>query len=115
MALRVPSLFREAFRLVHSRSQKFLRNVHNLFTGALVSSSPAGLRLEIVFKIDKKKNEKKEFNFSSTNKIFLTRKEKHACRARTKKNSTADLFVTEAVVVAKGSIDSPRHGPLFPI
>jgi len=29
------------------------------------------LRLEIAFKIDKKKNEKKEFYFSSRTKIFL--------------------------------------------
>ena len=83
--LRVPSLFREAFRFVHSRSQKFLRNVHKLFTCTLVSSSPAGLRLETAFKIDKKKNEKKEFYFSSRTKMFLTRKEKHACRRENKK------------------------------
>jgi hypothetical protein len=38
------------------------------------SASPAGLRLEIPFKIDKKKNEKREFYFSSRTKIFLTKK-----------------------------------------
>jgi hypothetical protein len=43
------------------------------------------LRLEIAFKIDKKKNEKKEFYFSSRTKIFLTRKEKRACPRKTKK------------------------------
>jgi len=42
------------------------------------------LRLEIAFKIDKKKNEKKEFNFSSRTKILLTRKEKRACPRKTK-------------------------------
>src|SRR5207244_5472129 len=57
------------------------------FTCVLVSSSPAGFRLEIAFKIDKKKNEKKEFYFSSRTKIFLTRKEKHACPRETKKQS----------------------------
>jgi hypothetical protein len=82
-----PSLFREALRLVHSRRQKFLRNVHNLFTRALVSSSPAGLRLEIAFKIDKKKNEKKEFYFSSRTKIFLTGKQKHTFTRENKKEN----------------------------
>jgi hypothetical protein len=43
------------------------------------------LRLEIAFKIDKKKNEKKEFYFSSQTKIFLTRKQKHACPRKNKK------------------------------
>jgi hypothetical protein len=43
------------------------------------------LRLEIVFKIDKKKNEKKEFNFSSQTKFFLTRKEKNTCPRKNKK------------------------------
>jgi hypothetical protein len=75
----------EVSRLVHSRRQKFLRNVHNLFTHALVSSSPAGLRLEIAFEIDKKKNEKKEFYFSARTKIFLTRKEKRTCPRENKK------------------------------
>jgi hypothetical protein len=54
------------------------------------------LRLEIAFKIDKKKNEKKEFYFSSRTKIFLTRKEKRACPRKTKKIG-AELFVTEAI------------------
>jgi len=43
------------------------------------------LRLEIVFKIDKKKNEKKEFYFSSQTKFFLTRKEKNTCPRKNKK------------------------------
>jgi hypothetical protein len=43
------------------------------------------LRLEIAFKIDKKKNEKKEFYFSSRTKIFLTGKKKGACPRETKK------------------------------
>jgi hypothetical protein len=80
-----------------------LRNVHNLFTGALVSSSPAGLRLEIAFKIDKKKSEKKEFYFSSQTKIFLTRKRNTRARGKTKKNFAGELFVTEAIVAAKRS------------
>jgi hypothetical protein len=49
-----------------------------------VSASPAGLRLEIAFKIDKKKNEKKEFYFSSRTKIFLTTKEKRTCSRENK-------------------------------
>jgi hypothetical protein len=43
------------------------------------------LRLEIAFKIDKKKNEKKEFYFSSRTKIFLTRKEKRTCPRENRK------------------------------
>jgi hypothetical protein len=38
-----------------SRSQEFLRNVHNLFTFVPVAAPPAGLRLETAAKIDKKK------------------------------------------------------------
>jgi len=53
------------------------------------------LRLEIAFKIDKKKNEKKEFYFSSGTKMFLTRKGKRAC-PRKQKNFAAELFVREA-------------------
>jgi len=45
------------------------------------------LRLEIDFKIDKKKNEKKEFYFSSRTKIFLTRKEKRVLPGENKKES----------------------------
>jgi adenylate cyclase class IV len=43
------------------------------------------LRLEIAFKIDKKKNEKKEFYFSSQTKIFLTRKRNTRVREKNKK------------------------------
>jgi len=53
------------------------------------------LRLEIAFKIDKKKNEKKEFYFSSRTKIILTKKRKRAC-PRKQKNFAAALFVREA-------------------
>jgi hypothetical protein len=35
----------------------FLRNVHILFTRAHLSLPASGLRLEIVFRIDKKKSE----------------------------------------------------------
>jgi hypothetical protein len=52
------------------------------------------LRLEIAFKIDKKKNEKKEFYFSSRTKIILTRKEKRAC-PRKNKNKFRRGFVRE--------------------
>jgi hypothetical protein len=44
-----------------------------------------GLRLEIAFKIDKKKNQKNEFYFSSRTKIFLTRKRNKRVRGKTKK------------------------------
>jgi hypothetical protein len=50
------------------------------------------LRLEIAFKIDKKKNEKKEFYFSSLTKNFLTRKEKHECPRKNQKNFAADFL-----------------------
>jgi hypothetical protein len=42
------------------------------------------LRLEIAFKIDKKKMKKKNFIFHDEQKIFLTRKEKRACPRKTK-------------------------------
>jgi hypothetical protein len=50
-----------------------------------VSASPAGFRLEIGFKIDKKKMKKKNFIFHEPTKIFLTRKKKPACPRKTKK------------------------------
>ncbi|PYK27462.1 MAG: hypothetical protein DME52_03810 [Verrucomicrobia bacterium] len=43
------------FRCCSFSLVKFLRNVHNLFTCALSPPSPAGLRLETRFEIDKKK------------------------------------------------------------
>ena len=49
------SFFRGVFAVVHSCRWKFLKHVHNLFTHALGSSSPAGLRLEITHESDKKK------------------------------------------------------------
>jgi hypothetical protein len=55
------------------------------YSHALCFCSPAGLRLEIAFKIDKKKNEKKEFYFSSRTKISLTRKKKRTCPRENKK------------------------------
>jgi hypothetical protein len=60
------------------------------------------LRLEITFKIDKKKNEKKEFYFSSQTKIFLTRKRNTRVRGKTKIDFAGELLVMEAVVAAKG-------------
>ena len=85
---RVPLLFPEAVPVVHPCCQKFLRNVHNLFTCTLVSASPAGLRLEIAFKIDKKKM---NFIFRCEQKIFLTRKRKTRVRGKTKKVPAADF------------------------
>jgi hypothetical protein len=49
------SLCPGAFPVVHSCRWKFFKHVHNLFTHALGSSSPAGLRLEISCESDKKK------------------------------------------------------------
>jgi hypothetical protein len=57
------------------------------------------LRLEIAFKIDKKKNEKKAFYFSSQTKIFLTRKDNHACPRENK---------IPLLMLVRGS-DSPIH------
>src|SRR5581483_1950455 len=72
------------------------RNVHNLFTGALVSASPAGLRLEIAFKIDKKKMKKKNFIFHHKQKFVLTGKQKPTCPSENKKKDpVADLSPTE--------------------
>ncbi|PYK54125.1 MAG: hypothetical protein DME48_09170, partial [Verrucomicrobia bacterium] len=57
------------------------------FTCALVSSSPAGLRLEIAFKIDKKKMKKKEFYFLSRTKNVLTEKQKDTFPRKNKKRT----------------------------
>jgi len=73
--MRNQSFCRGAFRFVHSRCWKFLRNVHNLFTRALWLSSPAGLRLEIHCEGDKKKM---NFIFNCEEKIFLTKKMERA-------------------------------------
>jgi hypothetical protein len=70
--------------LVHSLCKKFLRNVHNLFTRTLVSASPAGLRVEIAFKTDKKKM---NLIFHCEQKIFLTRKRNARVREKQKKES----------------------------
>jgi hypothetical protein len=77
------SVCRGVFAVVHSCRWKFLKHVHNLFTHALGSSSPAGLRLEITHESDKKKMNL-IFNFDK--KIFLTEKIKGARRCE-KKNS----------------------------
>lgn len=61
---------------------EIFKHVHNLFTHALCSSSPAGLRLEISCESDKKKM---NFIFNFGKKIFLTEKMKHACRRESKK------------------------------
>jgi hypothetical protein len=50
-----------------------------------VSASPAGFRLEIAFKIDKKKMKKKNFIFHEPTKIFLTRKRNRRVRGKQKK------------------------------
>ncbi len=57
-------------------NQIFLRHVHILFTRASLSSPAAGLRLEIVLNIDKKKS---ELYFSLLVKKFLTKKVNRAC------------------------------------
>jgi hypothetical protein len=63
-------------------SQKYSQLIHTRSCFFLAS----GLRLEIAFKIDKKKSEKKEFYFSSRTKIFLTRKRNTRVRGKTKNN-----------------------------
>jgi hypothetical protein len=82
------SFWREAFSLVHSCCRKFLKHVHKLFTHALWSSSPAGLRLEIRCESDKKKM---NFIFNYDQKIFLTGKMKRASRRGNKKQSVAEI------------------------
>lgn len=91
--MRSQLLYRAAFYVAHSHGWKFLRNVHNLFTCAFVSASPAGLRLEITFKIDKKKM---NFIFNLGGKIFLTRKRKRACPMQTKKSYCRSLRLSMA-------------------
>ena len=76
------SFWQGAFAVVRSWGRKFLKHVHNLFTHALWSSSPAGLRLEISCESDKKKM---NFIFNYDKKIFLTEKMKRACRRENKK------------------------------
>ena len=73
------SFCRGVFPVVHSCCLKFLKHVHNLFTHALRSSSPAGLRLEISCENDKKKM---NLIFNYSQKIFLTGQMKHACRCK---------------------------------
>jgi hypothetical protein len=65
------------------------------------------LRLEIAFKIDKKKNEKKEFYFSSRPKIFLTRKEKRASPRENKKLLRL-LFVRQSDLPIHNTVASLR-------
>ena len=65
------SFYRGAFAVVRSCCRKFVKHVHNLFTHAFWSSSPAGLRLEISCESDKKKM---NFIFNYDKKNFLTQK-----------------------------------------
>jgi hypothetical protein len=76
------SFWGRAFAVVRSYCWKFIKHVHNLFTHALWSSSPAGLRLEISCESDKKKM---NFIFNYGKKFFLTGKLKRACRRQNKK------------------------------
>ena len=76
------SFWRGAFAVVRSCCRKFLKHVHKLFTHALWSSSPAGLRVEISCESDKKKM---NFIFNYDKKIFLTEKMKRACRCQNEK------------------------------
>ena len=86
------SFWRGAFAVVHSCCRKFFKHVHNLFTHALWSSSPAGLRLEISCESDKKKM---NFIFDYDPKIFLTGKMKRTCRRENKKQCVEKKFVSQ--------------------
>ena len=86
------SFWRKAFAVVHSCCRKFLKHVHNLFTHALWSSSPAGLRLEISCESDKKKM---NLIFNYDKKIFLTEKMKHACRREKRETGYWKKFVSQ--------------------
>src|SRR6266576_5782611 len=79
--VRTRLFFRGVSRVFHSCLLNFLRNVHILFTCALFPSSPAGLRLEITFKIDKKKM---NFIFIAAKNFFLTKKPERACPRKIK-------------------------------
>ena len=87
------SFFRGVFAVVHSCRWKFLKHVHNLFTHALGSSSPAGLRLEITHESDKKKMNL-IFNFDK--KIFLTEKIDGARRCEKKNSCRKNLAQAKA-------------------
>ena len=91
-------------------SQKCSQLIHKGF----VSASPAGLRLETAFKIDKKKNEKKEFYFSSPTKMFLTRKRTGRVQKKQKGSSTSILSGTKLTVIMKRVIDSHPRGQTIP-
>src|SRR5437762_13871258 len=69
----------------------FLRNVHNLFTCALLPS-PAGLRLGIRCETDKKKI---NFIFNCGEKIFLTEKRERACPTKENKQCVSRKFSRE--------------------
>jgi hypothetical protein len=86
------SFCRGAFAVIHSRCRKFLKHVHNLFTPALLLSSPAGLRLEIGCESDKKKM---NFIFDYNEEIFLNGKTKRACRRENKNNASKKLRATQ--------------------
>jgi len=79
---------RGVFSVVHSRFWKFLKHVHNLFTHALWLSSPAGLRLEISCKSDKKKM---NLIFNYDKKIFLTGKIKRGCHRENRNRVSKNL------------------------
>ena len=95
---------RGVLAVLHSRRWKFLKHVHNLFTHVLWSSSPAGLRLEISRKSDKKKM---NLIFNCVRKIFLTGKMKRACR---NKNRNSVLRKPGANQIAR--IRHPRAKPI---
>src|SRR5512132_2567552 len=86
------SFWQGAFAVVHSCCRKFLKHVHNLFTHALWLPSPAGLRLEISFKSDKKKM---NLIFDFDQKIFLTGKRSTRVVAKTR-NSVLKTFVSQS-------------------
>ena len=76
------SLCRGVLPVGYRCCQKFFKHVHNLFTHALWSFSPAGLRLEISYESDKKKM---NFIFNYDQKIFLTGKMKCERRRQNEK------------------------------
>src|SRR3954454_19293115 len=89
-----------ASAVVHSCCRRFFKHVHNLFTHALWSSSPAGLRLEISCGSDKKKM---NFIFNYDKKNLLTAKIKRASR-RANKNSVSKKFRASGAT----DFDSPQ-------
>jgi hypothetical protein len=90
------SFRRGVFPVVHSWGGKFLKHVHNLFTHALWSSSPAGLRLEISYESDKKKM---NLIFNYGKKFFLTGKMKRACQCENRNSVSTKIRATQTATI----------------